>query len=179
MQPMHRPKLAVVRSTPSPPEAQSPPPREPSGQGSPEIAVEKLAEAAHELPPLFARYWREGGDQTIPLDPDWQGLLMQEAMDRLLFLAARHEGTLVGFAITLFFPHVAHKGSLHAQTAWLYVEPAYRVGSFALRFVKHNLALVKMRKPVRAFIATPDERLAKLYERAGYEFHEAVYAKVF
>ena len=104
---------------------------------------------------------------------------MQDAMDRLLFLAARHEGALVGFAITLFFPHVAHKSSIHAQTAWLYVEPAYRAGAFALRFVKHNLALVKRKGARRAFIATPDERLARLYERAGYEFHEAVYARVF
>lgn len=176
---MPRPDLKVVQSATGRPAIASPELPSRSAAESPEIAVERLAEAAPELPPLFAAYWRESGDQTIPLDPDWQGLLMQEAMDRLLFVAARHEGALVGFAITLFFPHVAHKASLHAQTAWLYIEPAYRSGLFALRFVKHNLALVKMRKPVRAFIATLDERLAKLYERAGYEFHEAVYAKVF
>jgi len=149
-----------------------------SAGASPDIQVESLGDAASEFVPLLVRYYRELAiPDTPPLDPDWQGLLREETFGRVLFVTARHEQALVGFALNVLYTHVFHRAVPHAQThEW--IDPAYRVGLFGLEFLKRNIELLREKGIARAFIATSNERISKVYERVGYTFNEAVYAQV-
>lgn len=155
-------------------------------QRDPVIAVEDLEEAVRELPSLLVRYWKENGDSELPIDPDWQALFRAQALKQLVLVTVRHEGDLVGFAVNLFYFHPTHRTVPHCQTLWIWLDPIYRVGSFGLKFIKKNLEFINIKfeslpgysGPTRAFIATPDEGVGKIYERAGYAFCEAVYERV-
>ena len=149
-----------------------------------DIAVEDLEEVRNELPPLLVRYWREVGDPEVQIDPDWQGLLRQSSMGNVVLVIARHEDTMVGFALNLVHGHVSFRTVPHMTTVWIWLDPAYRVGREGYNFIKENLRFVEeklksLEAPlVRTFIAAPNEGTATLYERAGYKFGEAAYAKV-
>ena len=156
----------------------------PARLDEPEIKVENLEEVAKELPPLLTRYWHERGDPDVVMDPDWQALLRQSAMGNVVLVTVRHDKAMVGFAFNLVHTHPSHRTVPHFTTLWFWLDPAYRVGAFGLKFARKNLSLLEEKAkaygaPInRLFIAAPDERTATLYERAGYTFLEAVYVKV-
>jgi hypothetical protein len=147
----------------------------PLPQSAPEIQVEGLEEALTDLLPLLVRYHKELAVEGTPdLDPDWPALLRAAAFGGVLLVTARHEGALVGFALNVLYAHVMHRSVAHAQThEWL--DPAYRIGAFGLSFLRENLSLLRGKGVKRAYIATPNERVGKVYERAGYAFAEAAY----
>jgi hypothetical protein len=158
--------------------------RPPARSVAPEIKVEALEEAAKELPPLLTRYQQESGDPDVVIDPDWQTLLRMSALGQVLFVTVRHEKIMVGFALNLFYSHPSHRTVPHVTVNGFYLDPAYRLGSFGYRFAKENLRLIEEKLKAygaplsRIFISAPDEGLAKLYERAGCKFLEAIYQKV-
>lgn len=159
--------------------------QEPLASVQPDIKVEALEEVAKELPPLLQRYWRELGPSEFPIDPDWQSLMRQSAMGQVMVVTVRHEGIMVGFAVNLFYFHVTFRTVPHAMILWVWLDPAYRVGMLANKFLKKNLDFIeekfeasKLEGPKAVYLATPNERAAKLYERLGFKFSEAVYMMV-
>jgi GNAT superfamily N-acetyltransferase len=176
---MPQPRLRVVPSTPSPRAQASQGRPERSDPAAPDLQVEGLEEAASDLLPLLVRYHRElASEETPPLDPDWQALLRGAALGQVMLVTARHEGVLVGFALSVLYTHCFHRTVAHAQThEWL--DPAYRVGPFGLEFLKFNAEMLREKGAKRAYIATGNERVGKVYERAGYRFEEAAYVRTF
>lgn len=153
--------------------------------GQADIKVEALEEVSKELPPLLARYWREIGPSEFPVDPDWQSLMRQNAIGLVQVVTMRHEQTLVGFSVNLFYFHITYRTIPHAMVLWIWVDPAYRVGMQANRLLKQSIQFIKdkfegmkIEGPKIIYIATPNERAAALYERLGFKFSEAVYSMV-
>jgi GNAT superfamily N-acetyltransferase len=146
---------------------------------APDIQVEGLDAAAGDLAPLLARYHRELAREDTPaLDPDWQALLRGAAFGQVVLVTARHEGALVGFALSVLYTHCFHRTVVYAQThEW--IDPAYRGGLFGLTFLKFNAERLKAMGVKRAYIATGNARIGKVYERAGYAFEEAGYVRTF
>jgi GNAT superfamily N-acetyltransferase len=156
-----------------------PRPPERSDPASPDLQVEGLEEAAADLLPLLVRYHRELATEDTPaLDPDWQALLRGAALGQVMLVTARHAGALVGFALSVLYTHCFHRTVAYAQTHE-YIDPAYRVGLFGVVFLKRNADLLRERGVKRAYIATGNERIGKVYERAGYRFEEACYVRTF
>jgi hypothetical protein len=145
--------------------------------------VEKLAQIARELPPLFQRHWEELGHdrEAIPLDPDWDRYLALDFQNILRVRTARFDGILAGYIFNLVGPHLHYASTKHAEIEMFWLDPAYRGTSFVLKWFRENDADLKSLgiKRVHAGVknAYKDGRVGLVFKRLGYKPIETVWGK--
>lgn len=161
------------------------PPRQSQREPRPGLSqqVEKLAQIARELPPLFQRHWEELGHdrEAIPLDPDWDRYLALDFQNILRVRTARFNGILAGYIFNLVGPHLHYASTKHAEIEMFWLDPAYRGGSFALRWFRDNEADLKDIGVKRIHVAVKnafkDGRSGLIFKRLGYHPAETVWGK--
>jgi hypothetical protein len=181
-------KLELVRAgtRPAPVGANRVAPDTTSASARPDLSiqVEKFYEIARELPPLFERHYREIAlDQdSIPLDPDWDRYFMLALNGMLHVCTARSGSVLVGYIFNLVGPHLHYRSTLHAEIEMFWLDPAYRGGSFVLKWFRQNEATLKELGVKKVGVATKngykDGRVGLIFKRLGYRPVETTWAKV-
>jgi hypothetical protein len=168
--------------------------------------VEKFHEIARELPPLFERHYREIAlDQdSIPLDPDWDRYLQMSLAGMLHVMTVRGKGVikdisgqqtrpnnekppsyeagaLCGYIFKLVGPHLHYRSTLFANLEMFWLDPAYRGGSFALRWFKANAGMLRDLGVKKVTVETKngymDGRVGLIFKRLGYKPIETVWAR--
>jgi hypothetical protein len=102
------------------------------------FARELLCECVQEAQPLLDQHYRELclHQDVIKLDPQWREYALLEQLDRFVVFTAREDdGTLVGYAAFFLNRHMHYGGFTVAQNDVLYLAPASRRGTTALKFI--------------------------------------------
>jgi GNAT superfamily N-acetyltransferase len=141
-----------------------------------EISEEQYTEALYEEAlPLARLQWEEIANyrELIPLSPRKDVYLASAKAGHLLFLTARFDGVLIGYAI-FFIVYTAHYGkSLFAVNDIIYVLPEYRKGSVGVRLVKESERETKKRGAMLIrFHCKLTNDFASLLDRLGYNTDE-------
>ncbi len=155
----------------------------PKGDPRPDLTfqVEAFSRIAPELPPLFARHWAELGDKDIPLDPDWQRMLVSDAQGQLKITTARAGDVLVGYIFNLVGAHPHSRSTLYSNINHLWLDPAYR-GSFAvMRWLRLNEAMLDELGVKKRYIGIGNDfmagRVGNLFRRLGYKPVETTWSR--
>ncbi len=105
------------------------------------IAVEQYsAELIAEIQPLIQLHYDEIAlnKEHIPLDPDWDAYQFLADSNRMLIVAAREDGVLVGYAVFFITQHIHYKSTKVANNDILYLHPDYRYGKKGIRLIKDS-----------------------------------------
>jgi hypothetical protein len=146
--------------------------------------VERFGAIARELPPLFERHYREiARDQDqIPLDPDWDRYFQLDLTGWLVVTTARAGKDLVGYIFNLAGGHLHYRSTPHAAIEMFWLDPAYRGGSFALKWFRANETTLKKIGVKKIAVATKNGykggRVGLIFKRLGYLPIETTWAKV-
>ena len=134
-----------------------------------------------ELEPLFERHWREVAlnQDTVPLDPDWDSYAVMEAAGLYSMTTARAGIMLVGYVGLIVSRALHYRTLLCAEPDLLWLAPEHRAGTAGLRLLKAAesavIALGVKRIGGRCKL---HRDLDALFDRAGYQPIERVYAKM-
>lgn len=134
-----------------------------------------------ELAPLFLAEWIEAlGDNPTQqeLSPAWDKYVQMELAGTLFLLAARDEGKLVGYIITILHPHLHFSGTLYAFVDAFYLAPEYRKDSIDEDFVRENDKALTDQGAQRINIAIPASTWQyRLLKKLNYARTECILAK--
>lgn len=131
-----------------------------------------------ELIPLTRRNWRESPsyEEGIDADPDFARYKRIDEAGACLFLAARDEGRLVGYAVFFIAHSVHHQTMLVAHGDALYMLPEYR--GHGLGLYRQAEAMLKERGVKRiGFSVDRDSYLHMLLRSVGYRDDEIMVEK--
>jgi hypothetical protein len=161
----------------------------PKDHAQPELrfAFEPFYVIARELWPLFRKHWRELGTNrdTIPLDPNWDGIMQQSVAGLCQILTVRDGDKLIGYICNQVSPHIYHKSTLHAWIDNFWLEPRYRRGLTALKMFRTNEAHLRKLGVVCVIVAeklhwlSPRKKRPRvLFRRMGFKAADVVYTKL-
>lgn len=145
------------------------------------FARELLCECVQEAQPLLELHYRELclHRDVIQLDPRWEEYALLERLERFVVFTAREDGRLVGYSAFFVTKHLHYAGLVHAQNDVLFVEPAARRGTTALRFLafcEEQLRAAGVRKLTYHIKFNLDWR--PLLHRRGYADEEVMVGKI-
>jgi len=143
--------------------------------------VERFADIASELPPLFARHWQELGEQGIPLDPDWNRMFVSEVQGQLKITTARVGKVLVGYIFNIIGGHPHYKSTLYSNIDNFWLDPAYRGGWAVMRWLQLNDAMLDELGVKKRYIGIANDfmagRVGNLFRRLGYRPVETTWSR--
>ncbi len=176
-----KPNLELVRSdAPRGRHAATVPPK---GDVRPNLSFQAEAfwQIADELPPLFARHWKELGERDIPLDPDWNRMFLSEAQGQLKVTTARCGDVLVGYIFNLIGGHPHSRSTLYSRIDNFWLDPAYRGGLAVLRWLRMNEAMLDDLGVKKRYIGIANDymagRVGNLFRRLGYKPVETTWSR--
>ena len=126
-----------------------------------------------EVAPLFARYGQESGKAAV--DPNWQGMMQMATIGMLRMVTLRQGGMLIGFCLNLLSRPIMYKTTLFGTTVCVFIDKPFRFGMNGLKLLRRNKELLLEWGCQRLYLATPEPRMAKVFERLGYRFEETHY----
>ncbi len=174
------PKLQLVRPDPSGSHAAIPP-KAVAVRPDLSFQVELFSAIVDELPPLFARHWKELGEQDIPLDPDWNRMFVMEAQGQLKIVTARAGDVLVGYIFNFLGRHPHSRSSLYSTIDNMWLDPAYRGGLAVLRWLRMNDAVLDELGVKKRYIGIANDymagRVGNLFRRLGYKPVETTWSR--
>jgi hypothetical protein len=102
-----------------------------------QFARELLCEVVQEVQPLLELHYRELclHRDVIKLDPRWETYAALEQAGAFVVLTAREGEELIGYNAFFFNRHMHYGGFTVAQNDVLFLHPAFRRGTTALRFL--------------------------------------------
>lgn len=146
-----------------------------------EFAVEKYEDVIGEIRPLLELHYEEIASfrDKVPLDPDYERYRQAEEMGRLLIIAARREGALVGYSIFFLSPHMHYQSTVFAMNDIVFLHPDERSGGTGVRLIKESERIVRERgAALISWHIKPVNDFSPLLERLGYVHHEIIMAKL-
>lgn len=108
------------------------------------IHAERLSDIIDEIHPLHAAHYAETELHSagIPMRPDYDAMLMDEQMGRLLQFTCRKDGALVG-NLRMYVGLSRHTKTLLAEEDTLYLDPAHRGGFLAVQMLRYAEGRIK------------------------------------
>lgn len=108
------------------------------------LQVERLAAVLSELHPLHEAHWHEteAHRHGLELRPDYEAMVTDERLGRLLQFTVRHDARLVG-NLRLYVMTSRHTGTLTASEDTLYVAPAHRGGLLGVKLVRYAIGCLR------------------------------------
>lgn len=105
--------------------------------------VERLADVLDELHPMHQAHYAETELHRagLTMDPDYDGLLLDEQFGRLLQFTCRKDGELVG-QVRMYVGRSRHTKTLMADEDTLYLKPEHRGGFTAVQFLRYVEAVL-------------------------------------
>jgi GNAT superfamily N-acetyltransferase len=141
--------------------------------------VERLADELENLKPWFPIHWAELAlnQDKVPLDPQYHVYLEREARGEVLFVAARDQGTIVGYFVGFVAPGLHYQTCLTLTMDIFWVEPEHRgsgAGYHLFKFVEQES---RQRGVQRIFVGSKLHKDASwLFEKLGYQEVERYYS---
>jgi hypothetical protein len=145
-----------------------------------EFAIETVMDAADEAAPLLRHHFDEVETHrdVSPLEPDWPRYVAMEEMGLLKVFTARDAGMLVGYAVFGVMPSMHSKNVVHAINDIVYIKPAYRRGTNAIRFILWMEKQMKSMGAMRIFFNVKTAHdWSPVLEYLGYDAEEIVMGK--
>ena len=142
--------------------------------------VERFADIATELPPLFERHHKELFDLShiAALEPDWPQYFALDAVGRLRIMTARYGDVLAGYIINVIGNHIMSRNFLFSCIEKFYLDIPYRGSGFAKKWFDANDADLKSIGVKAVCVA---EKLGThagiLFKRMGYKPIETVWLR--
>jgi len=109
--------------------------------------VELFRNCITELAPLFYVHWRELGlfQDKMPLSPQYEEYIRQEASGTLILITIRKEGLLIGYITIQIVWGLHYRTTPTALTDIVYVAKEYRNRGYALPLFKRAEKELKLR----------------------------------
>ncbi|MHA2063790.1 MAG: GNAT family N-acetyltransferase [Candidatus Thorarchaeota archaeon] len=146
-----------------------------------EFSVENGLEAKEELLPLIEANWKEMTfDERVAIDLDWDVYEILVGANQLLFVSAREEGELVGYAIYTIMPKLLHhRGLSAAESDVFFLHPEHRKGSAAIKMIKYAEDVLQQIGVDIVFnsVKLAERDIGKILERMGHTPLEREYYK--
>ena len=145
------------------------------------FSIDPMDTAIDDATALFSQHWVECAcwKDKIKLNVDKERYLAANAAGIARAYTMRDDdGTLVGYAGVILNKHLHYKDDVFAMVDVLYIEPEYRNGLSAVKFMKWVEANIKeigvsvMTYHIKSFHDYP-----AIFERLGFEKIEYIYAK--
>ena len=141
-------------------------------------APEPFMAQVEELKQLLPSHWEELGiyREKMPLDPEWAVYDAMERAGQLLYVALRHEGSLIGYFIGVVSAGLHYRTTLTCKMDIAYVRPEHRGKSGTVLFdaVKAEL---KRRGVKLWWVGSKDHHpIEGFYEAIGFERQETYFA---
>ena len=150
------------------------------GNSGVNFSIERWAEFEEEFKSLSVEHWREVAlhQKEVPLDLDFDVYKRGDESGKLVFVAARKNGVLVGYSIWAVVCPLHFKSTLYAQNDVIYMLPKYR-GNYGLSLIKHSeifMVSLGVKKILWGVMRNRD--WSKILERMGYEQEDILMSKV-
>lgn len=144
------------------------------------FAVEQYQDAIDEIKPYYQAHYDElASNKEIPLDPNYEAYDRMAEMGLMHVVTARLDGVLVGYHISIVFPHLHYKQSLTAHTDIYYLRPDCRIGRNGIELFKFMECSLKDKGVQRIYMMTKtDADKGAILERLGYAEKERIYTKM-
>ena len=142
--------------------------------------VEKITDKnIAQVMPIFEAHREElQSFKDMKLNPDWDAYKMMQDMDRLVWLIARDEGVIVGYAVYMLSYNLHYKDFLFAIEDIFYVVNDKRGSRIGINLVKKSEEILKDRGvDVITHHAKFTNKFAPFLERLGYNKTETMLAK--
>ncbi len=149
--------------------------------GTVTFQAEPIDKAIDDATALISEHWVECAcwKDKVKLNPDKDRFIAAEALGIAKAYTMRDdEGRLIGYAGVLVNAHLHYKEDVFAMVDVLYLDPHYRAGLSAYKFMRWVEARVKelgasvMTYHIKSFHDYP-----AIFERLGFEKIEYIYAK--
>lgn len=143
--------------------------------------TEPWSKAVGEMRVLFPLHWQKLSlNKDIPLDPNYAAYAAHEQAGRLLCVALRDQGRLIGYWVSVIAPGLHYQSTLTAIMDMWYVLPEYESGTASLSLMRAVEKEYTRRNVARAFAGEKNHLpCGRLYEAFGYRPIETIYSKVY
>lgn len=147
-----------------------------------QYAVEPYGDAIAEMRELYHEHWQEIAldKDEIKLEPDYAKYAALAAVNILHLVTARIDGKIIGYHMSLIYPHLHYKSSLTCFTDVFYVKPEFRLGMIGYNLLKFFRDSVKAKGVQKVYMNTKlSHDIDILLRRLGFKAIERVYTMVF
>lgn len=115
---------------------------------------------------------------SFELKPDWNLYHTLEEAGALVVMAARNEGTLVGFAAFTMYPDINSRGEIAAHCNSLYLHPNFRKDGAGRKLIQYGDTLCRAKGVSRVMISSQTyQPIDGLLEAMGYEKAETIFIR--
>lgn len=145
-----------------------------------DFARERLDDVSEEIKPLLQKHWQEiaVNKDKIKLNPHWGRYRELDESGGIAIYTARDDGKLVGYFVLFIMNHIHYSDHIFAINDIIFVDPEYRKGTMAIRFLKWCEEDLKgIGVSVIAVNSKEHQPFGKVLERIGYNFTERLYTK--
>lgn len=145
-----------------------------------DIKRERLTEKLRdEITPLLEQHYEEIAQyKDIPLNIGWADYWALQERNELVIVTVRDEEVLVGYCVFFLAYHSHYKGHRYAWQDVIYLDPAKRGGTTAIRLLREAEKVLKY-EDVAVIMQHMKVKhdFGRLMEFAGYELSEKIYTK--
>jgi GNAT superfamily N-acetyltransferase len=140
-----------------------------------------LTEHIAEMWILFSMHREElaTNKELMVLKPDWDSYRFLEKSGKLMTLAVRDNGVIVGYTVTVIYKNMHYSDLIDAFVDVLYLHPKRRKGSLGIRLIRKTEEEARKRGAKRLMLhGKPDTVFALLMPKLEYCVQDIVFGKV-
>ena len=143
--------------------------------------VEQYNSAIDEMKELYLDHWEEiaGDKDIIKLNPNYELYTQMAKLGFIHLVTVRDEECLVGYHLSLVYPHMHYKDSLTAFTDIFFLKKEYRKGRIGINLFKYMEHSLRAKGVQKIYMGTKLKHdIGNLLERLGYTPIERLYTKI-
>jgi len=145
------------------------------------VAVESVAQMWDDMQALLVEHWNEiaHNKEDIPLAPDRSRYESMEANGRLLAIACREDGKIIGYSVFCVLYHMHYMTSLVGVNDVLFVSKEFRKTRAGLMLKRESEKRLKELGAVQiVWRIKPENDWSKILTHDGYEVLETAFSKL-
>lgn len=148
---------------------------------------EKLFDIKDEVTDILIEHWQEIAlnKQAVPLDPNWELYKLLEDNGSISITTARHNDKIIGYFAYIITPSLHYRSLIIGEGDIFYIHKEYRKSRIASkllalseRHLTESGVNMIINKTKDHFHNTRGVSAGLLFERAGYDKIENIYAKL-
>ena len=143
--------------------------------------IEKFEDIYLDIQQIFDDHWEEVAldKEAIKLNPDYDKYIMLSKTDILHMVTAREDNKIIGYHISVIYPHIHYKDSLTCFTDIFFIVKEKRKGFTGIKLLKFMEESVKAKGVQKIYMGTKLHiDISLLLERLNYKQIEKIFTKV-
>jgi hypothetical protein len=143
--------------------------------------VEKFEDIYLDIQQIFDDHWEEVAldKEAIKLNPDYDKYITLSKTGILHMVTAREDGNIIGYHISVIYPHIHYKDSLTCFTDIFFIVKEKRKGFTGIKLLKFMEESVKAKGVQKIYMGTKLHiDISLLLERLNYKQIEKIFTKV-